>query len=429
MNQIFKLTAIGSLLFSISCHTLAAYQTLDTIIATAGNDAITQNDLHEKIAIVKDNFKAQGQLPPSEDEIKKQVLDKLIIESLQLQLAEQSGLQISEERLAQTMTKIAERKNMSESELRARLEEEGIPYEKMREQIRKDLTLQQLQQSKLRHKIQISEQEVDNYLDSAEGKKITASRYKMSHILIALPENTSPEKAMAAKKALSTIRQNILNNQYSFSSAINANNLEGYSLEGGSLDWLNKDGLPSLFSKALKTLKKGGISNPIRSNAGWHLVMLDDVDGGLSEIVHQVSSRHILIKLSEVRNNEQAKKLADDLYQKLQKGEDFTLVAKEYSEDPGSMLQGGNLGWTKPSQFVPAFAQTLEKLKVNEMSPPFKTEFGWHILEKLDERDHDMTLENQKNQAYQAIYERKFTEELETWLITLREESFVEIRQ
>lgn len=429
MNLISKLNIIGMLCIAISMPVSAAYQPIDTVIATVSNDVITQSDLDHKIAIVKKNFSDQQQTLPNDTEIRKQVLDRLIIESLQLQLAEQAGLQISDERLAQTITRIAERKNMNDEQFRAQLEKEGIAYEDMREQIRKDLILQQLQQSKLRHKIQITEQEVDNYLNSAEGKKMTSSRYQMSHILLEIPENASREDVEKAKTALTVIRNSILQGQYTFDDVMAGKTINGYTLQGTQLEWLDKDNLPSLFAQNVDKLQKGAISTPVRSGAGWHLIKLNDISGGSAEIIHQVSARHILIKPSEVRNEKQTQQMALDLYARLQKGEDFGLLAKEYSEDTGSALQGGNLGWSKTSQYVPEFANTLDRLKKDETSQPFKTQFGWHIVQKLDERDHDITLENQKNQAYQAIYEKKFAEELESWLITLREESFIEIRK
>jgi peptidyl-prolyl cis-trans isomerase SurA len=412
----------------MSLPVAAVYQPIDTIIATVSNDVITQSDLDKKVAVVKENFLAQGQPLPAEKEIIKQVLDRLIIESLQLQMAEQSGLQITDERLAQTMKKVAERKNMTEEQFRTALEKEGIPYEDMREQIRKDLTLQQLQQSRLRQKIQINEQEVNNYLESAEGQKLTDIKYLMSHIVLEVPEGASNSDAEKTRETLADIRQNILQGKYTFNEIQAGKDINGYTLKGNQLDWMPRDALPSLFANTLKSLKKGDISTPVRSGAGWHLILLSDVSGSSSEIVHQISSRHILIKPSEVRDNEQTRKLANDLFIRIKNGEDFTLLAKEYSEDPGSALQGGNLGWSAPSQFVKDFAATLKKLQKDEISQPFQTEFGWHILQKLDERDHDMTLENQKNQAYQAIYERKFADELEAWLITIREEAFIEIK-
>jgi len=409
--------------------TFAEFKSIDSIIAIVSNDVITQSDLDKKITTVKSNFASQKQALPPEAEIKKQVLDKLIIDSLQMQMANQAGLRISDERLNDTIKRIADKKGLSEKALQKQIEKEGIDFTEFREQIRSDMTLQQLQQSRLRNRIQISEQEVENYLDSAEGKKINTSRYKMSHILLPIADNASDADIKKAKQIMRTLRLDILAGKLDYAKLMQGATINGYQVEGNSLDWLEKDDLPTLFAKSIKHLKKNDISNPKTSGAGIHLIKMDDMDNGNAEIVHQVSSRHILIKPSEVRSDAQAKQLSEELYQRIQKGEDFTLIAKEYSEDPGSSLQGGNLGWTQSTQFVPPFAKRLDSLKKNEMSAPFKTEFGWHILQKLDERDQDMSLENQKNKAYQAIYERKFGEELEAWLITLREEAFIEIKQ
>lgn len=414
---------------ALSLSAKADFQPIDSVIAIVSNDVITQSDLDKKIAIVKDNFTSQGQALPPEAEIKKQVLDKLIIDSLQMQMAKQAGLHITDERLNDTIQRIAEKKGLNEKALQAQIEKDGVNFDEFREQIRTDMTLQQLQQSRLRNRIQISDQEIDNYLQSAEGKKISTSRYKMSHILLPLSENASDEESQKAEGIMASLRADIIAGKANFNELMQGKSVGNYVIQGNSLDWMDKDDLPTLFAKTVKTLKKGDISNPKRSGAGIHLIKLDDVDNGSAEIVHQISSRHILIKLSEVRSDAQAKQLSNALYQRLLKGEDFTLLAKEYSEDPGSALQGGNLGWTKASQFVAPFAAQLNQLKKGETSVPFKTEFGWHILQKLDERDQDMSIENQRNKAYQAIYEHKFTEELESWLITLREEAFIEIKK
>lgn len=429
MNPIFKKPAICTLFLLLAIPAFAAYQPIDTVIATAGNDVITQSDLDRKVTIVKQNFAAQNRPVPSEQEIRKQVLDKLIIESLQLQLAEQSGLRVSDEQLNMAIGRIADRQKITEAQLREKLEQEGMSYTDMREQIRRDITLQQLQQSRLRHKIQITEQEVENFLASAEGKKLTASSYKVSYLVLELPETADNKEAERARQTMVDIRKDLNAGRLDFNAVQNGQLINGYKVSGARLEWMDKDNLPTLFAQAASHLQKGGISKPLRSGAGWHLVQLDDIAGGSAEIVHQMLARHILIKPSEVRSEEQTRLLARSLHERLLKGDDFTLLAKEYSEDKGSALQGGSLGWSKPSQYVPEFAKTLEQLRKNEISQPIQTEFGWHIVQKLDERDHDMTLENQKNQAYQAIYERKFTEELEAWLVTLREESFVEIKK
>ena len=429
MNQISRLIVLVSLLSAFASSALAAYEPLDTIVATAANDVITKSDLDQKVAIVKQNLAQQNRPMPDDKEIRKQVLDKLIIESLQMQLAEQAGLEVSDQQLAIAMNRIAKRQNMTEQQLREKVESDGMSYDEMREQIRQDITLQQLQQSRLRHKIQISEEEVENFLNSAEGKKLTASDYKISYLVLELPESASKADVQKALKTMTDVRKGIATGKYNFDNLEKGQTIAGYTIHGQSLDWMTKEQLPTLFAKVIPHLSKGSVSKPLRSGAGWHMIKLDDVSGGSSKIVHQVSSRHILIKPSEVRTDEQAQKLAQDIYDRIKKGEDFSLLAKEYSEDPGSSLQGGQLGWSDPTEYTPAFTKVLKNLKKDEISKPFKTEFGWHIVQKLDERDHDMTLENQKNQAYQALYQRKFAEELETWLVTLREESFVEIKK
>ena len=417
-----------SCLFSVAHTCLAGFQPIDSVVATAANDVITLSDLENRISSVKANIAAQNRPMPDDQDIRKQVLDKLIIESLQMQLAEQSGLQVTDEKLALAMTNIAKRQRLTEEQFRAKVESDGMSYDEMREQIRRDITLQQLQQSRLRHKIQVSEEEVNNFLNSAEGKKLTASSYKISYLALSLAENASNEQAKNSLAIMSALRKDLLSGKARFEDFTRGSDINGFHIEGKSLDWMEKNQLPSLFAKTISTLSRGNISKPLRSGAGWHMIILDDITGGSAEIVHQVFSRHILIKPSEVRTDEQARQLANNLHERINKGEDFSLLAKEYSEDPGSSLQGGELGWSNPSSYVPEFAKQLTSLKKDEMSMPFKTEFGWHIVQKLDERDHDMTLENQKEQSYQAIYERKFAEELESWLVTLREESFVDIK-
>lgn len=428
-------------LFSILLLALPAmsdYQPIDLIKVIVDDDVITQSDIDTEIATVKKNLSLQQNIQqPSAAEISEHVLNSLILKSLQLQLALKSGMTISDEQLTKAVTSIAERNGFNnQQDFRLKLEAEGLSYQDMREKIRQDLTIQRLQQGLLHNKIQVNEQEINNFLASAEGKKITATRYKVSHILLPVNSisssssstNSSSTNIKQAEKILSNIRQQIINNHYAFADIIAGKNIDGYTLNGASLGWSEIEDLPSLFAKVVTGMQKGEISQPLQSGAGWHLVKLEDKTGG-SNIVHQTSVRHILIKPSEVRTDEQVKKLADSIYQRIQEGEDFALLAKEYSEDPGSALQGGDLGWSSPKQFVPAFEQTMNQLKDMEVSKPFQTGYGWHIMQKMGTRDHDMTAENWKNQAYQAIYERKFADELEAWLQKIRAEAFVEIKQ
>ncbi len=429
MKQTFRQLFLSAILCGITLPATAAYQPLDTITVIVDDDVITQSDLDKEIANVKKNLASQENIQqPSENEIREHVLNNLILKSLQLQMAFKSGVNISEEQLTNAVTSIAERNGFSNlQDFRQKLASEGIKYQDMREKIRQDLTIQRIQQGNLRNKIQVTEQEIDNFLTSAEGKKITATRYKVSHILLPVESGLADSEVQKAEMSLNNIRQQILSGKYAFNSIVSGKNIDGYSLNGAQLGWGEIDDLPSLFAKIATDLQKGEVSQPVRSGAGWHLIKLEDKTGG-SNIVHQTSVRHILIKPSEVRTEEQVKKLVDSLYTRIQEGEDFTLLAKEYSEDPGSALQGGDLGWSSPGQFVPAFEDTMNKLKDQEVSKPFKSQYGWHIMQKMGERDHDMTTENWKNQAYQTIYERKFADELESWLQKIRDEAFVEFK-
>lgn len=415
------------LLTAFSSTVLADYQTLDKVVAIVDNDVITQNDVNNKIAQVKINIAKQKRPLPPEDEMQKQVMDRLIIESLQMQLAQRAGVHISEEQLNSAIEDMAQRNKVSLHDFRQRIISSGLEYETYREQVRQDMALQQVQQGHLRSRIQVTEQDVNNFLQSAEGVTMTTTRYQTSHILLPVTEGSSKAEIAAAKKTLLALRTEIISGLKHFDSFLQSQNYQTYTLSGADLGLRSKDDLPSLFAETVLKLKSGDISPPIRSGAGWHLLKVQNISG-TAQVVHQTKARHILVKLSEVRNEKQAIRLINSLQERLQKGEDFSLLAKEYSEDPGSSLQGGDLGWSMPGQFVPAFEKTLATLNIDETSKPFKSQYGWHIMEKLAERDHDMTQESQKNKAYQILYERSFREELDSWLLKIRDQAFIEIK-
>lgn len=420
---------LSLLLSSLFCPpaVLADYQRLDGIVAIVDEDVITESDLREKIDVVKTNIRQQNAPMPSDEEIRSEVLDRLILENLQLQMARQAGVTVSDERLNQTMENIARRNGLDLAAFREELLKQGLDYNIMRNQIRNEMMIQQVQQGNLRNRIQISEQEVENYLASAEGQRITSTRYHLAHILLPVDENASQQQQTQAQQALAAIRQQILQGQFSFQQLVKGQTVNGYAVSGSDFGWQEKSDLPSLFAEPATTMDIGDISEPIRSGAGWHLLLLAEKTGG-SDMVEQTHARHILIKPSEVRSDEQAKALATSLYERLLQGEDFSLLAKEYSEDKGSALQGGDLGWTGPGQFVPEFEQTLHELGVNDISQPVKSTFGWHVIQKLGQRNHDMTQENWKMQAQQAIFEKKFSDELDAWLVRIREEAFIELK-
>lgn len=297
----------------------------------------------------------------------------------------------------------------------------------MREQVRKDMTLQQVQQGHLRSRIQISENDIESFLLSAEGQAMTTVRYHLSHILLPVDENSSDAEIKNSEQIMTQLHNEFLAKLQNFDSFLQGKNYQNKALSGGDLGSRSQDDLPSLFADIATNMKTGEISKPVRSGAGWHLLKMKNVTGS-AKVVHQTQVRHILIKLSEIRNETQAKRLINSLYKRIEEGEDFSLLAKEYSEDPGSALQGGDLGWSMPGQFAPEFEKAMAELDIDAVSKPFKSQFGWHIMQKLAERDHDMTRDSQKNKAYQALYERRFSEELDNWLLKIRAEAFIELK-
>ena len=426
MNKALKQLLLG-LCLSTAVIATAEVQPLDKIVAIVDDDVITQSDVDAKMTQVLSNMQGQGRPMPPEEEIKKQVMDRLIIESLQMQLARRAGVHVSEDQLTDSIANIAKRNGLSLSDFRQRLLNDGVNYTQMREQVRSDMVMQQVQQGNLRSLIQISDSDIESFLHSAEGKAMTTTRYHLSHLLLPVSEGASTASAAKAEKLLIQLRSEIMNKLLKFDSFIQGKSYKNVQISGADLGARSFDDLPSLFADVASHMKSNDISKPVRSGAGWHLLKLNNVSGA-AEVVHQTHARHILIKLSEVRNEAQAKRLINTLHERLEKGEDFSLIAKEYSEDPGSALQGGDLGWSMPGQFVPEFEKTLAVLKINAISQPFKSKYGWHIMQKLAERDHDMTQDSQRNKAYQTLYERRFNDELENWLLKIRDEAFIELK-
>lgn len=426
IKQGFKL--LGGLLLCFSLHSYAEFQSLDKIIAIVDDDVITQSDLDSKIAMVMSNLQENEEISmPSDEEIRKEILNRLILESLQMQLAKQSGISIGDEQLNKTMADIAARNGLSLSEFPEKLAEQGIDYNAMREEVRREMIIQQVQQGHLQNRIQITDQEVNNFLASSEGQRITAQQYHAQHLALPVADGASSAEEQKAKEELLSIRQELLQNKASFDALLQGESIHGKVLAGQDFAWQTLDDLPSLFSEFISSMQKGDISEPIRSGAGWHLLRLKNKTGG-NVLIEQIRGRHILISPSEVRSDEKALALATELYEKILQGEDFELLAKEYSEDKGSALQGGDLGWSGPGQFVPEFEETLHNLAVNDVSRPIKTQFGWHVIQKTGERVHDATQEDWVAQAQQAIFERKFSDELEAWLVRIKEEAFIEIK-
>lgn len=424
INQFCKHLLLASLL-AASAASSAQLKPLDNIVAVVDDEIILNSELTSRVEVVKGQSKGM-RLPPDAI-LRQQVLDRLISESIQLQMAERSGVRISDQQLNQTIENIAKQNGMTLTKFKQALAKDGVNYAEAREQIRRERILSEVQRYRVGSKIQISEQDIDAFLKSARGKNATAEEYQIGHILIQVPSQASRDQLKKAKtKAEGLVKK--LRKGADFAEIAVANSEGRNALKGGDLGWRSDAELPSLFTDVVPNLKKGEISDPIRSSSGFHIIKITDKRGGTSKLVQQTRARHILIRENEIRNAKQSKQLIDDLYKRVIAGEDFEKLAKEFSDDPGSKVSGGDLKWVNDGDMVPEFEKTMKATDKGQTSKPFQSQFGWHILQVTDYRQKDLGQDVQRNQARQILYGRQFEDELPIWLRQIRTEAYVEIK-
>ena len=413
--------------FLISTNTYTKIELIDRVVAVVDSGVIMESQLNsrvEEILIRLKNDKAE--LPPL-NLLEEQVLDRLIIEEIQLQLADRAGIKISDSELNQTLSRVSSQNNLSLEEFRLKLEAEGTSYKSFRDTIKKELIIQRVQRGKVGAKIDISEQELENFINSEEGRTQLAEQYNVQHILLSVKSGLSEIEIEAIEdEAVSLLER--LENGESFEKLAASYSAGQKALEGGFLGWRTSAELPSLFAEVVSGLKVGEVAQPVRSGAGFHILKLTDKRGNTVKFLDQTLARHILVQPSEIRTENQAEVLINDIYKRLKEGEDFKQLARQFSEDPGSKMDGGELGWSNPGDYDPAFEMTLNATEIGQLSEPIKSSFGWHIIEVMDRRNEDVSQEEQKNRAYQIIFKRKFDQELQSTLIELRAEAYVDIK-
>ena len=400
---------------------------MDRIIAIVDQGVITEKELIDRTQSVKTQLEKQGTALPPENILEKQVLERLIADSLQLQLAAQTGVKVDDTQLDKTIERIAAQNKMSVDEFKVVLEKDGIAMRKFREDIRSEITISRLREREVENKLNISEGEIDNYLTTQANRGEEQDEFEISHILIRTPEDASPEDLQKAKskteQALKKLADGASFEQVSagFSDASNA-------LEGGSMGWKTGAQLPALFLEVLKPLQAGEVSKPVRSPNGFHILKVNNRRGGTSSLViGQTHARHILIKLSEVLSEKEAKRKIDVIKERLDNGGKFEELARQFSED-GSANNGGDLGWVNPGDTVPAFEKAMNELGLGELSEPVLSPFGWHVIQVLERRQQDMTKEASRLKARQEIRARKSEEAYQDWIRELRDRAFVELR-
>lgn len=402
-------------------------ENLDAIKIIVDKDVITVAQFNQRMNQTRLTLQSQGKTF-DEEQATKEIQEQLIVESLQLQIAERSGIVISSKQLTESMNDTARRNQLTLAELKLAIEKEGQSYDEFRDNMRRQMLIQNVQQGHIRSQVNVSDKEVDNYLATPDGEALTQESYDVSFITYPLASGSSAESVATAEQALIKLRQQISAGQQNFSDYVSGKALNGTNISGNNLGRRRASDLPSLFVERVISLNTGDISPPLRSGAGWHLVKMNRKTGGKQE-EYQVHAKHILIKPSAVRSDTQAQTLAEELFARLAADEDFSLLAKEYSDDPGSALQGGDLGWSSPDRYVPAFIKALESLQTGQTSQPFKSSFGWHIVNKIEERDHDITQAEQRNKARQMLGQRQYNQALEGWLSTIKGEAFIDVKR
>lgn len=402
-------------------------QPVDEIIAVVDEDIIVRSELESALVKIVTQLRQQGQQLPPRPILEKQVLGRLILRKLQMAAAARAGINVGEEIVAQAINNIAQNNNLSLSEFRRTLEESGISFKRFREDIREEITMQRLQDQEVRRRIRVTDQEVDTYLSRQAGELGKRSAYHLQHILIATPEAASPEQAEDARRRAESIVDS-LRSGADFASTAIAESDGRQALEGGDLGWRPADQLPTLFADLVIDMERGQVSDPIRTASGFHIIRLEDFKGGERQIITQSHVRHILIGTNEVTSNQDARTRLEQLRQRIEGGDDFAALARSHSDDKSSAIKGGDLGWITPGALLPRFEEEIDKLVPGELSQPFRTEFGWHLAQLLERRDHDSTDEVRRAEARKAISDRKVAEESELYLRRLRDEAYIDIR-
>lgn len=426
-SRVTTLTLLLLALLAITRTAQAEEQFLDRVVAIVDNDIIVQTELTRRSAIIRQQLLERNTRLPDDSSFTQQVLDKLIIDRIQLHLAETNGISVSDDELNGTLNRIAEGNQLSLTEFKRQLEAEGQNYLEVREQIRSEMLLTRVQERLVNPRIHISEQEIDNLLTSEQGRKDAEPLLHLGHIMIPLPVHANSEQIQATQQQVEVIYQQLLKGA-DFASTALSQSKAPEALKGGDMGWRKASELPEAAAQALASLEPGQLSRPFMIGGGIHLLKLMERRGGEQQLIEQAKVRHILISPSEIRPPAEAESLSRELYRRLNAGEDFAILAKQYSDDPGSGSNGGDLGWTMDGQMVPEFEQTVHASTIGEISLPFETQFGWHLLQVTERRQQDFGQQILRNQARETIRKRKFAESLENWLREIRAEAYIEIK-
>jgi len=398
----------------------------DRIVAVVNDDVITLHELHTRLDVAIDQLKKQGTPLPQRDILEKQMLERLIMNKVQLQRARDIGLRVDDAQLEQALQRIATGNKMSLTQFRDALQKDGIPFVKFREEIREEMTIARLREREVEDKIVISEGEIDNYLEAEKAKGSAADEYEVAHILLRAPESASPEQIQSLKvKAQQVFDRLKQGEDFAQLAASYSDAPDG--MQGGNLGKRPLDRLPSIFSEAVAKLNPGEVAPLLRSPNGFHIVKLISKSGGaITQPIQQTHVRHILIKVDEIVSETDAKHKLEDLLERIKNGAKFADLARLFSQD-GSASKGGDLGWIYPGVTVPEFERAMDQLQPGEISKPVRTPFGFHLIEVLERKVETASVDHQREIARNILRERKMDEAYQDWLRQARDSAYVEI--
>lgn len=400
---------------------------LDRIVAVVNDDVIVASELENRLREVRAQLRQSGTPPPAEEALERQVLERLILDRLQLQVARESGIRVEETELNEALERIAARNQLTLRQFRDVLERDGFDFARFREQVRDEILLSRVRQRSVERRVTVSPREVDSFLATARQQGGGDNEYRLGHILIAVPEAASAQQIDEARRRAEAVLGRLRAGEDFAQVAAEVSDGQ-QALQGGDLGWRKSQELPTIFADAVPGLEPGDVTDPIRSPSGFHIVKLVDLRGDSRFVVTQTRARHILLRPNDLLDDEAARARLEQIEARIENGEDFAELARANSDDTVSAAQGGDLGWLNPGDTVPAFERAMNALPEGAVSEPFRTQFGWHIVQVLERRDHDDTEQVRRARAAEQIRKRKLDEEMQTWLRQLRDEAYVEVR-
>ncbi|EKE87477.1 peptidylprolyl isomerase SurA [Idiomarina xiamenensis] len=400
---------------------------VDEVAIVVNDGVVLESEIDQLVAYVKNNAQKNNQSLPRDEVLRTQASERLILQTIQMQMAERMGIQISDAQLDQTLANIARDQNATLDEMREDVTADGTSWSSYRENIRTELIAGEVQRAQVRRRVYITPQEVNNLVQLIENSGDNQVEYNLGHILISIPESANPEQLAASRQRAESVLERLKNGENFAELAITASS-GSKALEGGDLGWMSANEMPTLFAEVVNGKRKGDLVGPLRSGVGFHILKVQDTRGQQTVEIEEVKSRHILIQPSVILSDERAREMLNNYRQQILDGEaDFAELARKNSADTGSASRGGELGWSRPEAYAPEFKQKVESLPIGEISEPFHTQFGWHIVQVEERRTQDATAESKQDRAYQMLFSRKYREELDNWMQEIRDQAYVHV--